>query len=1455
MQKTITRLLIGALALLAGIQAARGQTSYVPVVVSGFNADVVASGTAAVNTTTSYDLDGSDGLGYTFTSPDYRNPTAPNTAPTRPLPANGIITNRLNTSMTFQLAGYGGTGATSFNSLRLPATGNNATASGTLTLDAPQPAADVYVLATSGGGASTVTLTLTFTDNTTQSVAAQTVGDWFSGTANIAYQGLGRVSRGNNAIDNASTTTFRLFQLRATISAGNLSKSVERISFNKTSAAGALNVLAVTIVPPCAGTPTAGSTTAGVASACSSTSIALSLSGASTSPGLAYQWQRSTDAGQNWSDINGATAATYSATGQTAETQYRARVTCGASGLSATSTPVTVAQNPFYNCYCAAASTGTNEYINSVAVNTLSSVSNANSGGYADYTSNASLTTSLSQGASYAFALGVRSNAGGSQGGVWIDYDHSGTFDATEYTAIGGSDQIASDVVLTNTLSIPATALLGPTRMRVRWRNSAIAPADACVSGSTSWYGETEEYLVSIASASACAGTPPATTVAASAGSTCAATAFTLTLTGLPAGATGYSIQWQSRPAGTGTFTNLGTASAAPTYTVADQRAATEYRAVVTCTNSTLSTASAPTTVAQNDFLTCYCTPTQGAGCATYATINSVALNTLSSSTGCGGTPYYFLYPASTPANTTTLTIGTSYPLTVNLGRYAKVGVWIDYDHNGKFDAAEYTFIGSNSGNTVGSTASVSQTISIPASALSGDTRLRVRSQYYPTSSTLDGNSSCAGFSYGETEDYTVTLVPELACAGGPPATTATASVGSTCGAAFTLSATGIAAGTTGLSYQWQSSPAGAGSFTNLGAAQTTPGYTVTGQTAATDYRVVLTCANGGQNTTSSVVTVSQSSFLACYCAPTGGSCANEWVRGITLNTLSNTGTTCTSGGYADYSGNSALTTTLTPGTAYSISLAMRFNAANSQVGVWIDYDHSGTFDAAEYTAVGTGPPTNFSNLDASYSATINVPAGALTGPTRLRVRSNNGALNSGQACLNNFSGEVEDYVVTISAPVACTGTPTAGTATASVSRVCAGTGFTLGASGLPSGINGLSYQWESSPAGAGTFAPIGGATTVSYAVAGQSAATDYRLVVSCAASGESASSAPVTVAQTPFTDCYCAPSYASGGTGDIITSVDLWPLSNNTAGEGNPAPYYHDYSTVQTSTSAILVPVLVPGQTSNVTLKFGGDGNQYSGVWVDFNQNAVFEPAEFFSLGSSAGAGGTAVIPVSVPATTPLGPTKMRVRGGNNAAVLDAEACGASTGSANGEAEDYLVRVSATPLPVTLTRFGARRAGAAALLSWHTASETPDMRYEVERSLNGRDFVRLATLAGLGRAAEYSYRDLSPAAGLSYYRLRIVETDNSAAYSPVAILPAAAGSLSLTAAPNPAAAELTVQVDGPAAAGATVQLLDLAGKVLQTGRLDQQRASFRLDKLPAGVYLVRYRDAAHDKTIKVLKQ
>jgi hypothetical protein len=205
---------------------------YQTATLSGFNSDVVANGSGSASLSTSAPV---DITGYTLVALNFINPSGQ--SPNSGLPNNGTITSAVATTpgLTFQLASYSGN-----NALRLTTTG-----AGTLTFTTPKSAEQIYVLGFTGNGPSTANITVTFTDGTSQLFSGQSFADWYGGSG-FAIQGISRVSRTTNAIENL-TTNPRLYQNLLTLTTANKTKNIQNILVTKTSSAGVLNVMAVSI--------------------------------------------------------------------------------------------------------------------------------------------------------------------------------------------------------------------------------------------------------------------------------------------------------------------------------------------------------------------------------------------------------------------------------------------------------------------------------------------------------------------------------------------------------------------------------------------------------------------------------------------------------------------------------------------------------------------------------------------------------------------------------------------------------------------------------------------------------------------------------------------------------------------------------------------------------------------------------------------------------------------------------------------------------------------------------------------------------------------------------------------------------------------------------------------------------------------------------------------------------
>ncbi|MES2760555.1 MAG: GEVED domain-containing protein [Bacteroidota bacterium] len=860
--------------------------------------------------------------------------------------------------------------------------------------------------------------------------------------------------------------------------------------------------LELTTLPLCSGSPLAGDAVATSTSVCANTSFDLNLINNGINSGLTYQWQSSPN-GSTWTNL-GSTQLTslMNIPFLSSNTYYQCVTTCTASALSSTSTPVMVALNPLLNCYCMISVANNNnidctqdKFIDFSLANVNGQTTNCDAFGFSDSTASNYTSINLSAGGTYTFTANTSISGfnGDGYAGAWIDYNQNAIFDSNEFIYIG----LGASGTYSNTFTVPITVNTGPTRIRIMLDAYYGYPGtvlSAC--SNTSPVGQILDYKVNLTAAPACSGNPNAGNATSTQSAVCQNVGYTLDLINNDA-VSGISYQWQSSPNGT-VWTNLGSAQNTIPYNISTQSATTHYRCVMTCTSAVMSGTSTAVVVNQNLATACYCVP-ENISCSS-SQITNVTLESINHAPSCDPSGYLDYRGI---AGTASLTASQSYSISLDLncqGSPGYVGLWIDFDQNGTFDASEYTYVGTTSFGTI------TGTIAVPYSAVGGQTAMRIKME--TTWGIFGGLDPCYSNEYsGQTFDYSINLTPAIPCSGSPNAGNATSTSTAVCeDVPFILNLVNNDL-VSNISYQWQSSPDNV-IWTNLGAAQMSVPYTITSQTVTMHYRCITTCTTSALSSTSTPVTVTQKLLTACYCTPPPSDCASgDEINEVTLATLTNT-SSCSAYGYEDYAGSVA-SATIQAGQSYTMTTVLGADYS-AHVTVWIDYNQNGVFDASEYTNLGaTNSAGNF-----TVTNTVNIPSGALAGNTKMRVRNNyngpfgpndpcssggGGAKSAGSASSINGSGgygETEDYAITILPPDCSTiNYPPSYNVTGSLD-ICPTQSTSLDITPAVQTATGITYEWMYFNGSA--YVSTGAPSATSQFTAAPSANTLYYCEVQC---------------------------------------------------------------------------------------------------------------------------------------------------------------------------------------------------------------------------------------------------------------------------------------------------------------------------------------------------------------------
>ena len=216
----------------------------------------------------------------------------------------------------------------------------------------------------------------------------------------------------------------------------------------------------------------------------------------------------------------------------------------------------------------------------------------------------------------------------------------------------------------------------------------------------------------------------------------------------------------------------------------------------------------------------------------------------------------------------------------------------------------------------------------------------------------------------------------------------------------------------TGLptSWAWTVAPASGWAYA-AGTSATSQNPQITFNTVG-QYTISLTATNA---LGSDIETKNNYIIVAASTGPCTGSSAtcDEFINNVNLNTINNT-STCSTGGYADYTTSS---TALAKGSSYSLTVIPgtpgQTNSAytDDEIAAWIDFNNNNNFN-------DPGEQIGYVLVAAGWSNVLNftVPTTATLGNVRMRVRISYSPDGAIAPCGQSTYGEVEDYTIQITA-------------------------------------------------------------------------------------------------------------------------------------------------------------------------------------------------------------------------------------------------------------------------------------------------------------------------------------------------------------------------------------------------------------------------------------------------------
>ncbi|MEM1319412.1 MAG: T9SS type A sorting domain-containing protein [Bacteroidota bacterium] len=164
-------------------------------------------------------------------------------------------------------------------------------------------------------------------------------------------------------------------------------------------------------------------------------------------------------------------------------------------------------------------------------------------------------------------------------------------------------------------------------------------------------------------------------------------------------------------------------------------------------------------------------------------------------------------------------------------------------------------------------------------------------------------------------------------------------------------------------------------------------------------------------------------------------------------------------------------------------------------------------------------------------------------------------------------------------------------------------------------------------------------------------------------------------------------------------------------------------------------------------------------------------------------------------------------------------------------------------PLPVELVYFQATAVDDQSLLTWQTATELDNAGFDIQHSLNGRDWNTLDFVEGQGTTDlfnDYRYFHQEPKSGSNYYRLKQIDYDGEYEYSAIKVVQRLGTALEVKVFPNPVSEVLNVEVQMNYKEG-NYQLFNMAGQLVRSNVLiGENLTQVGLGDLPKGSYILQ---------------
>lgn len=181
--------------------------------------------------------------------------------------------------------------------------------------------------------------------------------------------------------------------------------------------------------------------------------------------------------------------------------------------------------------------------------------------------------------------------------------------------------------------------------------------------------------------------------------------------------------------------------------------------------------------------------------------------------------------------------------------------------------------------------------------------------------------------------------------------------------------------------------------------------------------------------------------------------------------------------------------------------------------------------------------------------------------------------------------------------------------------------------------------------------------------------------------------------------------------------------------------------------------------------------------------------------------------------------------------------------------------------LPIKLASFSAKSLDKSVLLSWTTASELNNAKFNILHSSNGKNFTKIGEVLGAGtstKSLSYSFTDFKAEGGSNYYILEQVDLNGESTQTQPVVSKLLSSSVSNNLLVFASSNSVTATIQSSYIGTASINLFDMSGKQLAKQSLNLTKGinSITFDiTLSPGIYVAKMLSNGQSTSVKFVKK